>query len=83
MRRGLDEMRPCAILGQETRVRDAGLGSGSMRMVLASCGVCLAFVAASSFGEWLSLQPLHHDPVGASMVSGGLFTIAIAVLIGD
>ncbi len=54
-----------------------------MRTILASCGVCLAFAAASVFAEWLSLQPVHHDPVGASMVSGGLFTIAIAVLIRD
>ena len=54
-----------------------------MRMVLASCGACLAFIGCSLFAEWLSLQPVHHDPVGASLVSGGLFTVAIAVLIRD
>jgi len=54
-----------------------------MRMVLNACGLCLGFFASSMFAEWLSQQPAQHDPIGASMVSGGLFTIAIAVLIVD
>ena len=54
-----------------------------MRIVLSSLGICLAFAAAATLAEWLSLQPLHHDPVGASMVGGGLFTLALAVLIQD
>ena len=54
-----------------------------MRMVLSSFGICLALVASATLAEWLSVQPLHHDPVGASLVGGGLFTVAIAVLIRD
>jgi len=54
-----------------------------MRTVLSSCGLLLAFAACSSLAEWLSQQPIPHDPVGASMVGGGIFTVAIAVLIRD
>ena len=54
-----------------------------MRMVLASCGGCAAFFGFSAFAEWLSRQPVPPNPVGASMVAGGLFTIAIAVFIRD
>jgi hypothetical protein len=54
-----------------------------MRMVLSSCGIVVAFAACSAFAQWLSVQPAHPDPIGAWLVSGGLFTIAIAVLIRD
>jgi hypothetical protein len=54
-----------------------------MRTVMASGAICIAFLAASVFARWLSVLPAHYDPLGAYLVSGGLFTIAIAVLIRD
>ena len=69
--------------GSIDRVAPGLLWGVVMRTVLSTCGILLAFAACSSLAEWLSLQPVHHDPVGASMVGGGLFTVAIGVLIRD
>jgi hypothetical protein len=54
-----------------------------MRTLLSSCGVGLAFIGCIALARWISIQSAQHDPIGAAMVSGGLFTIAIAVLIRD
>jgi hypothetical protein len=54
-----------------------------MRAVLSSFGIGLAFIGCLALAKWLSLHAVQHDPLGAAMVSGGLFTIAIAVLIRD
>jgi hypothetical protein len=54
-----------------------------VRTILSSCGIGLAFVGCLALAKWLGIQSSQHDPIGAAMVSGGLFTIAIAVLIRD
>ena len=48
---------------------------------------CLAMATAvavgSEFAPWRSLMIQGHEPTAAILTAGGLFTVAIAVLIRD
>jgi hypothetical protein len=44
---------------------------------------CLAMSVGVGFAPWRSLMVQSHDSTAAILTAGGLFTVAIAVLIRD
>jgi hypothetical protein len=44
---------------------------------------CLAMAFGVGFAPWRSLMAHTHDSTAAILTAGGLFTVAIAVLIRD
>jgi len=51
--------------------------------IVAFAGACAALAFCLWLAPWRSLAVQAHDAVPAIVVAGGLFTVAIAVLIRD